>query len=538
VQFNMKFNGIFILFLLLLGTCCANSLDNTPVLSNSNHLTKMASLSDPFSVLWLGSHDENFSAVAGIVGAVFVAGSIRNEANPPNFGRDIILRKYTSGGELVWNHTWQTSYDAAAFGLVAATDALYIAGQTDKDDENENGLLMKMNFIGNQIWNVSWGNNETECFTGITIGDGVYVSGYRQNSSTKAVDAVLVKFDLNGNELWNVSWDGDNVDYGSDLAVSIDGVYLVGWTSNQWSATSKNTFLTKFSPSGVQVWNTTWGGSGNDAGWGVTLSNKSIYVTGETQSFSSGSYSDLTLLKYNSSGSLLWNITDSAGYYQSGCDLINSSGSIYVAGKLFLPSIGWRSSLLQFDTDGTLIWKRYWGGAGNCDPAALAQSVDGLYIAGATYDWLTDDTNGFLVKYNSDGSSTPGPIELLDLEDANQDGTFTVSWTEAIDPDGTIDGYELQMARSPLFSWYNITWTTTQTTFTVTDRTDGLYYFRVRARDNDSLYGPWSNIQGINITTIMIPSINPWLAPIILAVGASAMIAIIIILVIRRWRIE
>jgi len=538
VQFSLKLNGIIILSLLLLGICNVNSLNQTQVFSYSIHQNKVSSSDDPWSILWLGPQNENFSAVVGIVGSVFVAGSTSNDATPSSNGRDLILRKYTSEGELAWNHTWLTSHDSVAFGLEATTDALYLAGQTAKDEENDDGLLMKLNFNGNQLWNVSWGSNVTECFNDIAISDGVYVVGYRRNSSINDVDALIVKFDFNGNELWNITWDKDNVDYGSDLAVSTDGVYLVGWTGLEWSGTSKNTFLAKFSPSGVQVWNTTWGGSGVDAGWGVTVSNNSIFVTGETQSFSSGSFSDLTLLKYNNSGSILWNITDSAGFFQYGFDLINSSDSIYVAGKVYVPSIGWRSSLLHFSNDGVLLWKRYWGGAGNCEPTALSQSIDSLYIAGTTFDWLTADSNGFLVKYNSDGSSAPGPIELLDLEDADRDGAFYVSWTAAIDPDGTIAGYELQMAKSPLFSWYNITWTTTQTSFTVTDLTDGLYYFRVRARDNASFYGSWSNVQGINIVIIMTPSINPWLAPIILAIGAGTMFAIIIILVIRRWRIE
>ncbi len=448
MQLKSKINGIIILFLLVLGICSINSLDQAHVFSYSIHQNRASLSNDPWSILWLGPQNENFSAVVGIVGSVFVAGSVRDDAHPSSYGRDVILRKYTSEGELAWNHTWQTSYDSATFGLASATDALYLAGQTTPDDENDDGLLMKLSFNGNQIWNISWGNSATECFTSIAISDYVYVSGYRQNSSTNDVDALIVKFDFDGNELWNITWDKDNVDYGSDLAVSNDGVYLVGWTGSEWSGTSKNTFLAKFSLSGFQVWNTTWGGSGVDAGWGITISNNSIFVTGETESFSSGSFSDLTLLKYNNLGSLLWNVTDSAGFFQSGYDLINSSGSIYVAGKAYVPSIGWRSSLLHFNTDGVLLWKRYWGGAGNCEPAALALSIDDLYIAGTTYDWLTDDSNGFLVKYNSDGSSAPGPIELLDLDDANQDGAFSVSWTGAIDPDGTIAGYELQMAKS------------------------------------------------------------------------------------------
>ncbi|MFX1562643.1 MAG: hypothetical protein ACFFDP_04990 [Promethearchaeota archaeon] len=538
VQLKLKYTGIFILCTVLLGTSSVNALDNNLVLNFSIQQKELMSPNDPWGVLWMSPQNDYFTALAGIVGAVFVAGETMTHGGPDIYGRDLFLAKYTPEGELVWNHTWPNLFDEATRDLAAATDALYLVGETYQDNENPNGLLMKIDFNGNPVWNVSWGVNATERFTSVAIGDGVYVSGYSYNTSINDVDAVLAKFDFNGNELWNVSWNEDDVDYGADVAVGSNGVYLVGWISSEWSKTPRDAFLAKFSPSGVQIWNTTWGGSESDIGSGVIAVNNSIFVTGGTESYSSGSYYDLTLLKYNNTGSLLWNVTDSAGYSQSGYDLINSSDGIYVAGSLDLPSIRYRSSLHHFDFNGTLLWKRYWGGAGYCKPDALALSIDSLYIAGTTNFWLTDEANGFLVKYNLDGSSAPGPIELQELEDPDHDGTFSASWTEALDPDGTIAGYELQMARSPIFSWYNITWTTTQTTFTVTDRTDGLYYFRVRARDNASLHGPWSNIQGINVTIILMPSINPWLAPIILALGAGIMVTIILVLFIRRWRIE
>ncbi len=56
--------------------------------------------------------------------------------------------------------------------------------------------------------------------------------------------------------------------------------------------------LVKFAPNGTRLWNTTWGGTGQDQCYSVAISTDgSIYCLGSTMSFGAGSY-DFALVKF------------------------------------------------------------------------------------------------------------------------------------------------------------------------------------------------------------------------------------------------
>jgi hypothetical protein len=451
----------------------------------------------------------------------------------PSFNRDILLVKFSPEGTQIWNQTLSSAYDEAALALAESDSALYLGGLTHRSGQSD-GYLMKFDLNGNPEWNVTWGTSFDEWFNQIIIGtDGLYLCGISQKNTEDNTDAIIVKFDFDGIQLWNETWDMASVDKSADIAFASDGIYLTGSFGPEWTSDSDNVFLTKYSHSGVQMWNTTWGGVQDDQAHGLCDANQSIFVTGSTLSYSSSTSKELFLVEYDTSGNHLWNTTQPAGIFHSGLATATIDEELYILGEYLDTDVEWQTTLLSLYTNKTQRWTFSWGGAGPCRPTNFALGVDSLYIVGQTTGWITNTTNSFLLKFGFDGSSAPGPIELEPFTLIDY-GRFQASWTQAIDPDGTITGYELQMATSPIFDWYEITWTTTNTSFHVTGLEEGLYYFRVRARDSSVLYGPWSNIQGLNVTLIPGPSINPWLAPTILLLGSGAIVAIIVIMAIRR----
>ncbi len=531
---HLKSPIISIFCILLLGILSTpHRLSNPFTQLQDFPVSRNLALGDPWSTLWITPANDTFTALAVTVGAVFVTGYTSNALLSPSLNRDILLLKFSPEGIQLWNQTLFSTYDEAALALAESDSSLYLGGLSYRAGQSD-GCLMKFDLNGNLEWNVTWGTSFDEWFNQVTIGtDGLYLCGISQKGTEDDADAILVKFDFDGTQLWNETWDMANVDKSADIAFAPDGIYLTGFFGSEWNSESDNVFLTKYSHSGVQIWNTTWGGIKDDEAYGLCLANQSIFVTGTTLSYSSSTSKELFLLEYDPLGNHLWNTTQPAGLHHSGLATAAIDEELYILGEYMDTDVEWQTSLLSLYTNTSQRWTHSWGGQGPCRPTNLALGVDSLYIVGQTTGWITNTTNSFLLKVGFDGSSAPGPIELRPLTLIDS-GFYNASWTPAFDPDGTVTGYELQMATSPTFDWYEITWTTTNTSFLVTGLEAGLYYFRVRSRDSSILYGPWSNIQGLNVSLITSPSINPWLAPAILLFGTGAIVSIIVIVTIRR----
>lgn len=97
-------------------------------------------------------------------------------------------------------------------------------------------------------------------------------------------------------------------------------------------------------------------------------------------------------------------------------------------------------------------------------------------------------------------SINPPTIPILSsLTSPSTTGNFTVSWSTSTDVDGSVSHYQLQMATSAAFSTILQEWNTTQTSQPVTNLSNGTYYFRIRAIDNEENPSDWSNTESITV---------------------------------------
>ena len=114
-----------------------------------------------------------------------------------------------------------------------------------------------------------------------------------------------------------------------------------------------------------QDWAHTWGGASADSVSGIAVDPASgaIYATGSTSSFGAGGV-DVLLLKYDSSGSLVWSRTWGGPGNESGNSVaVDGLGNVYVVGSTDSFGAGWYDALiLKFDRSGNLLWSRTWGG--------------------------------------------------------------------------------------------------------------------------------------------------------------------------------
>ncbi len=215
------------------------------------------------------------------------------------------------------------------------------------------------------------------------------------------------------------TWGGLSNDFGRGVAVDADSgnIYVTGYTYSfgLGNPTHASLTLLKYDPTGSLLWQRIWSGSGNgnDLGYGVAVdASGNVYVTGATNSFGGTGYQVL-LLKFDSSGSLLWQKTVGGGgsfsFYGYAVSVGPSSGNIYVTGSFtnFITAQNYNDVLLlKFDSSGSFLFEKFWGGTGNDYGYGVAvdSSSGNVYVTGSTNSFGAGGPDVFLLKYTSSGS--------------------------------------------------------------------------------------------------------------------------------------
>jgi hypothetical protein len=240
-------------------------------------------------------------------------------------------------------------------------------------------------FVGDG-WARTWGGSYEDSGDKIDVdGSGnVYVTGNFHDtvdfdpdptaedlhSSNGDCDVFLSKFDSSGTFVWARTWGGSDED--SSYMVAVDGsgnVYVIGWFQGTVDFNPDPTaedlhssngdydfFLSKFDPSGTFVWACTWGGSegGDDSlesGSGVAVDGLgNVYVAGyfvgivdfdpgPGVDLHSSDFFDIFLSKFDSSGTFMWARTWGGSDPDLGSDVaVDGSGDVYVTGWFWGPT--------------------------------------------------------------------------------------------------------------------------------------------------------------------------------------------------------
>lgn len=252
--------------------------------------------------------------------AVDAADNVYITGSTDSFGAgltDAFLLKYTSFGDFQFSQMWGGPQND--YGNAVTADALgniYVVGTTEG---NSNGVstvhvvLLKYDSSGKLLFQKTWGGTQNDYGTGVAVDAGgyVYVTGYTYSlGPTPGVAAViLLKYDPSGNLLFQKTWGGTMNDFGTSVAVDVDGnVYVTGYTkSYSLNSGVPSVFLVKFDQSGNFLFQRIWGGNRGEFGYGVTVdSGENAYVTGYTFSFGPNSHgANFFVLKYDRLGNLL-----------------------------------------------------------------------------------------------------------------------------------------------------------------------------------------------------------------------------------------
>ena len=220
------------------------------------------------------------------------------------------LMKTDSNG----NEIWMKCQKGGVSSVEPTSDGGYIIAGTESFSNNQ-ATLIKTNSTGDEVWSkifsVGSGHNYGSSVQPIT--DGGYIL-----AGSRIYDGVgwLIKTDEEGNELWNRTLSRALGRDDTQLVQSTsDGGYIIACNSMPfYNYTSRisigpNALLIKTDSAGNELWNKTFGGNySNQVNSVLTTSDGGYILSGSTYSFGAGS-SDAWLIKTDSAGNELWNMT-------------------------------------------------------------------------------------------------------------------------------------------------------------------------------------------------------------------------------------
>jgi len=317
-----------------------------------------------------------------------------------------------------WGENWmsESGYltNRAKALAIDSSDNIYVAGYTEYIDPGAQKYsfsymcLIKIDSSGIQQWSHTWNASIFDYCKGIALdsSENIFLCGSTHWNSTGAADICLIKYDSSGEEQWVRTWGGFTNDVGTGIAIdSSDNIYIVGYTGS-FGTGNGDLCLLKYDGSGVLQWNVTWGGTEGDGGTAIVLdSSSNIYIIGTTSSFGSGLL-DICLLKYDSSGVQQWNTFWGGDKYDYGNDItIDTFGNIYITGQTeSFGSGGYDICLIKFSNSGVLQWEKILGGSANDYGMALvSDSSDTIYLGGYTNSYGKGQYDLYLAKYNNSG---------------------------------------------------------------------------------------------------------------------------------------
>jgi hypothetical protein len=252
-----------------------------------------------------------------------------------------------------------------------------------------------------------------------TTDGGYLLAGFTWSFGAGLADVYLVKTDSSGGELWSNSYGTPFFDEGFCARETSDGGYVVaGMTS--WTATGySDVYLIKVDSSGSTVWDTTYGGPWADAAYSVQLTaDGGYFLVGATESFGAGG-GDVYAVKTDSLGNVLWDRTYGGVLDDCGLWGHQTADSGYVIGGITssFGAGGVDYYLLKTDPAGVVAWDTTYGGVLDDECVCGQQTSDAGYVtvgytksfgAGAEDVWIVKtDSLGLPMWDRTFGGSSP-----------------------------------------------------------------------------------------------------------------------------------
>lgn len=241
-------------------------------------------------------------------------------------------------------------------------------------------------------WSQIWGGSSVEDVSGLYLDDlfNVYLVG---TTTTISEDFCFLKYNALGALQGNTTWDGG----GSDVISSIANHTPVNYYITRWQSMPiiygygplYNNSLLKFNSSGGITWEVSdlnMDGAKSDANGNVWLFHRWNYT--------------IYIAKFNETGDLQWNSTWNSVYRPVKImTAIDSTGNVFLAGEVDMGA-EFDIYLAKFNESGVFQWNVTWGGS-NQDAFyhMVIDPLGNIYLSAITFG--VNELS--IIKYNNSG---------------------------------------------------------------------------------------------------------------------------------------
>jgi len=134
-----------------------------------------------------------------------------------------------------------------------------------------------------------------------------------------------------------------------------------------------------------------------------------IDIDSSGNSYICGSFgnAEMLLMKVNSSGSIVWQVTLSDFYVTAFSVKLDSSGNIYVCGFSLISGLGYQALITKYNSSGVFQWARTIGNNSGLPDIASSVDIDSsgnVYIVGSFMPYSPNYDDLFIIKFDSSGN--------------------------------------------------------------------------------------------------------------------------------------
>jgi len=212
---------------------------------------------------------------------------------------------------LTWDRTYGGNGEDAAFSLIQTTDGGYaVSGGTDSQGAGgTDAWVIKLDKQGNQVWDKTYGGSGNDVALSLiqTTDGGYAVAGWTQSKGADNLDFWVIKLDEQGNQIWDRTYGGSGDDIAPKpipLIQTTDGGYAVAGATFTKGSGEVDFWVIKLDKQGNQIWDRTYGGSGDDVASSLIQTTDGGYAVAGGISSKGAGNSDAWVIKLDENGNL------------------------------------------------------------------------------------------------------------------------------------------------------------------------------------------------------------------------------------------